>query len=334
MRELRVIDETESGDAVAEAVREGLLAYPKTLPPWLFYDEQGSALFEQITALPEYYLTRMERELLHRHGREIAAGRDEWRRMSVVELGAGSAQKTAWLLRALDAEGRGISYLPMDISATALREAEEQLGREFPQLRLRPVLTDFMRERPTLPIDAEAQRLLLWLGSSAGNFEMEDAVKILRDASAEMREGDLLLLGLDGAPEANGRETDKKISDLLRAYDDAAGVTAAFNRNLLKRMGRELGAEFCVEQFEHEARWNGRTSCVEMHLVSKIAQSVFVRELERSFDFQAGESIHTENSRKFTRDEARALVAAAGFSTVKSWHDPDGWYGLYLGQRV
>ena len=329
-----MIDETVSGDAVAEAVREGLQACPKTLPPWLFYDEAGSALFEKITALPEYYLTRMERALLHRHASEIAAGREALRPLSVVELGAGSAQKTALLLRALQTEGRGISYLPMDISATALREAEKQLGREFPQLRLRPVLTDFTRERPTLPIDAEDQRMLLWLGSSAGNFEMEDAVRILRDASTEMRKGDFLLLGLDGAPEANGSETDKQISDLLRAYDDAAGVTAAFNRNLLKRLGQEMGADFCLDQFEHEARWNSRTSCVEMHLVSTMAQSVFVRELERWFHFQAGESIHTENSRKFARDEARALVRAAGFSPVKSWHDANGWYGLFLGQRV
>jgi dimethylhistidine N-methyltransferase len=328
-----VIDESVSGTAIAEAVREGLQACPKALPPWLFYDETGSALFEQITALPEYYLTGMERELLRRHAREIVERMHDTRPLSMVELGAGSAQKTAVLLRAAQAEGRRITYLPMEISATALSKAKAQLAEEFPELCLRPVLTDFTREKPTLPIDAQDQRMLLWLGSSAGNFEMEEAVRILRDASAEMREGDFLLLGLDGAPEANGSAKSKRISDVLLAYDDAAGITAAFNRNVLTRIGRELGAEFRLDQFEHEARWNSHTSCVEMHLVSTVAQSVFVRELETSFHFNAGESIHTENSRKYTLEEGSALVRAAGFSMVNTWLDPDGWYGLFLGRR-
>lgn len=328
-----MIDEIVSGTAIADAVREGLQVRRKVLPPWLFYDEAGSGLFEQITALPEYYLTRIEWELLHRHAGEIAERTHDPRPLSLVELGAGSAQKTAVLLRAAQVWGRMISYVPIDISVTALSQAEEQFAREFPDLRLWPVLTDFTRERPVLPINGKDQRMLLWLGSSAGNFEMDEAVRILRDAAAEMQAGDFLLLGLDGAPETNGRAKGKQIGDLLRAYDDAAGVTAAFNRNVLRRVGRELGADFRMDQFVHEARWNSATSCVEMHLVSTIAQSVFVRELETSFDFLAGESIHTENSRKYTPEEGRALVCAAGFSMVHTWFDADGWYGLFLGRR-
>ncbi len=319
--------------AMGNVVRSGLRQKQKSLPSWLFYDEAGSILFERITTLPEYYLTRMERMLLCRYASAILDHVDRGRSLTVLELGAGSARKTALLLRAALPDKRDVSYQPIDISAQSLEDAALHLAEELPALRVQPVLRDFS-ETPhpasvRLHDDARGQQMLLWLGSSAGNYEQQEAVRILTAAAAGMEKGDHLLIGLDMAPRADGKRT----HHLLEAYNDAAGVTAEFNRNLLVRLNRELGAEFRLEQFEHSAHWNAAASRMEMHLVSTVAQSVRIEALEESFFFQRGEFIHTENSQKYTRENGHALLCAAGFPVVAEWHDPDVWYGLFLGER-
>lgn len=326
-----MIDEIANSDSIAEVVQAGLRAHPKALPPWLFYDQTGSALFERITALPEYYLTRMERQLLHRHAATVMQIARDHRSLSIVELGAGSAQKTSLLLRAAQATERRITYLPVEISSSSLQTALLHLSNEFSTLRVQPVLADFVRDSFRIPTAPHDQRMLLWLGSSAGNFDSDDAIGILQNASEEMSAGDFLLLGLDLAPDCT--PGGKQIEDILRAYEDADGVTAAFNQNVLTRINRELDADFSVERFQHAARWNSATCCVEMHLVSTVEQNVSIRALHATASFGIGESIHTENSRKYTPAEGRMLLREAGFTAVRTWLNADGWYGLFLGQR-
>jgi L-histidine Nalpha-methyltransferase len=307
-----------ASDATAAAVREGLGASPKRLPSWLFYDEAGSALFEEITELPEYYLTRTERAIFESYAGEIlqAAGSS----LTLVELGAGTANKTSILVEALlERQSRALFY-PIDVSPTALREAVRRLGEQFPQLRINPIVADYTGGVEALN-RISGRKLVLYIGSSIGNFEPGHAVGILRRIRRSLRTGDALLLGTDFA---------KSPKALLPAYNDAQGVTAAFNKNILARLNRELDADFDLEAFCHVALWNKPCSRMEMHLESTSAQHVFLPMLDMDVKFAAGERIHTENSYKYTLEVVETILRESGFKLELTWQDRQKWFGVHL----
>jgi len=314
-------------ERVSAAVREGLTARPKRLPAWLLYDEAGSRLFDAITELPEYYLTRTERGILSAHAAEMMAQAAAGARLRVVELGAGSADKTRLLLKAAVERQGTVLYEPVDVSASALEAARERIEREIDGVTVTPRVMDYTHGAGSRlhlgPVDCRERRLVVYIGSSIGNFEPHQAAKLLRRVRAGLRTGDGLLLGVDLA---------KEDSILLAAYDDAAGVTAAFNRNLLVRLNRELDAEFEEETFAHCAVWNEVESRIEMHLRSLDAQRVRVGALDLKVEFAAGESIHTENSYKYRPGQAEALLAEAGFRAEATWTDARGWFAVCLGR--
>ena len=299
-------------EQTALAVTEGLLSRPKWLPSWLFYDAAGSRLFNQITELPEYYLTRTERGILAEHAEEIIGLAAECDALRVVELGAGSADKTRLLLTAAVNRQDTVFYEPVDVSASALEEAHERIEREIPGVLVTPRVEDYTRG---LELDAAIfgeRRLLLYIGSSIGNFEPEEAERLLRNARAALSAGDSMLLGVDLV---------KSEATLLAAYDDAEGVTAAFNLNLLARLNREIGSDFDLEAFAHRAVWNAAKSRIEMHLESRMRQRVRIPSLDLRINFGAGETIHTENSYKYRPDQAEELLAKSGFVPTATWTD-------------
>jgi L-histidine Nalpha-methyltransferase len=314
-------------ERVSAAVREGFTSRPKRLPAWLFYDEAGSRLFDAITELPEYYLTRTERGILAAHAAEMIAQAAAGAHLRILELGAGSADKTRLLLKAATELQGAVVYEPVDVSATALEGARQRIELEIAGVTVTPRVMDYTHgdgSRLHLgPVDCRERRLVVYIGSSIGNFEPHQAAKLLRRVRAGLRTGDGFLLGVDLA---------KEDSILLAAYDDGSGVTAAFNRNLLVRLNRELDAEFEPEAFAHCALWNGARSRIEMHLRSRDAQRVEVGALGLTVDFAAGESIHTENSYKFRPGQAEALLAEAGFRTEATWTDARGWFAVCLGR--
>ena len=308
-------------------MREGLTARPKRLPAWLFYDEAGSRLFDAITELPEYYLTRTERGIFLLASDEILARAAEGARLRIAELGAGSADKTRLLLKAATDLQGAVLYEPVDVSASALEGARERIEREIDGVTVTPRVMDYTDGDGSRlhfgPVDCDERRLVLYIGSSIGNFEPHQAAKLLHRVRAGLRKGDSFLLGVDLA---------KEDSILLAAYDDAAGVTAAFNRNLLVRLNRELDADFELEGFAHCALWNEEESRIEMHLKSRGAQRVRVGALDLTVEFAAGESIHTENSYKYRPGQAEALLTAAGFCAEATWTDARGWFAVCLGR--
>ena len=310
-------DSSDTLAAVAAAVRAGLMSARKTLPPWLLYDETGSALFEEITALPEYYLTRTERAILASSSDEIvsAAGLP----LEIVELGAGSATKTSLLLEALLARQPTALYTPVDVSPMALRLAVAEL-RRFRRLRVRPILARYPEDL-VLPERSAERRLVVFLGSNIGNYDPSEARALLAGVRDRLEPGDAFLLGADLA----------KSPRLLRpAYDDAAGVTARFNLNVLARLNRELGAAFDLERFRHVVKWNAAASRMELYVESTVAQTVPIRALGAKIAFARGERIHTESSYKLTRTALRRLLVDAGFKPEAKWHDARGWFGLFL----
>lgn len=302
---------------IAADVLEGLSRTPKSLPPKLFYDAQGSALFDRITELPEYYLTRAERSILELRGAEICdvAGRA----LQVVELGPGDGSKAALLLRHLARRQLRVEYVPIDISHEALFAAAERLHAEFPNVQVRPVVADISQEF-RLPA-SRARRLVLYLGSSIGNFDPPAAIALLKSVRRWLRSRDKLLLGADLV---------KPEPLLLAAYDDPGGLTAAFNKNVLARINRELGGHFNLDNFRHLALWNPAASRMEMYLESLRGQRVTVDRLGRSFLFQGGERMHTENSYKYTLASVRRLLCRAGFETQCTWTDHPRCFSLHL----
>jgi L-histidine N-alpha-methyltransferase len=307
-------------------VYRGLTARPRTLSPWLFYDQEGSRLFEEITALDEYYLTRTERGIFEANADAIIAaasaptahGVD--RDLTIVELGAGTATKTGLLLRAAVRRQEAVTYHAIDVSESALNEAQLHLTAAIPGITFEPRVGDYTEGLGEIPADG-TRRLVLYIGSSLGNFEPEDARRLLLNVRNQLAPGDMLLLGVDMV---------KDISTLIAAYDDARGVTAAFNRNVLARINRELGAGFDLMKFRHKVRWNGAQSRIEMHLESLLAHEVSIPSLELSLAFRRGETIHTENSYKFTTERADHLLAQTGFTVVDKWTDPRKWFGVFL----
>jgi L-histidine N-alpha-methyltransferase len=304
--------------AIAEDVLEGLTRKPRSLPPWLFYDAAGSALFEQITELPEYYLTRTERAILETGAGEILdqAGHG----LTLIELGAGTASKTRILISALLRRQLRATYYPVDVSAAALRIAEETLAREFPALKVRPLVGDYSRGLAALAA-TPGPKLVLYIGSSIGNWEPDEAGRLLNGVRRALRPGDALLLGTDLV---------KDPAVLHAAYNDAAGVTAAFNKNLLARINRELGADFDLSAFRHSAVFNPVASRIEMYLISRQEQTVRIPALRMRVRFAPSERIHTENSYKFTPAMVRNILSAGGFCLERTWTDERGWFGVHL----
>lgn len=290
-------------------VRRGLFRTPRELSSKYFYDERGSHLFEQITELPEYYPTRAEREILETHAREIVKHSDA---RTLVELGAGSAAKTRILLDALTAEGREATYVPVDVSGDFLADTARMLTREYPSLRIAPVVADIESD-VNLPSTIAGPILFAFLGSTIGNFHGGDAVALLRRTRARMRADDRFLLGTDlrKAPEV-----------LHAAYNDAAGVTAEFNRNVLRVLNAELGADFVPEHFAHRAFYDERASRIEMHLVAIRAQVVHIPGLP-TITLRDGESIRTEVSYKYDRPSVEELGRAGGLR-VTEWYVDHG----------
>ena len=292
------------------------------MPPWLLYDDIGSALFEDITRLPEYYLTRTERGILLRYSRDIldAAGGP----LEIVELGAGSAVKTRLLLEAALAVQPRVRYLPVDVSRAALAQATSAL-RGLPRLEVLPVLARYPEELGFLQQPTDRRRLVLFLGSNIGNYEPTSALELLAGVRARLSVGDALLIGADRR---------KSPSIVLPAYDDAAGVTARFNKNMLTRINRDLGATFNVDHFRHVVCWNDRCSRVELYLESAVAQRVAISALDAHVIFAARERIHTESSYKLTLARLRGLLFSAGFAPETTWSDERRWFGLTLGRVV
>ncbi len=307
-----------TNDAIALDVRQGLTALPKYLPCKLFYDEIGSQLFERITDLPEYYLTRTERSILERYAGEILAQAGP--SLTLVELGAGTAAKTCILIEELlQRQSRALFY-PIDVSASALDEAVRQLGRQFPALRVNPIVADYTGGVAALS-RIMGRKLVLYIGSSIGNFEPDASIRLLRRIRQTLRSGDALLLGADLA---------KSSKILLPAYDDSQGVTAAFNKNILARLNRELEADFDLDAFRHVALWNRRCSRMEIYLESMTAQTVFLPALDLDVSFQRGERIHTENSYKYTDAMIESILRQSGFTLEQSWCDRKKWFGVHL----
>lgn len=315
----RIEDAAAQRAAFREDVLAGLAGRPKTVPSRWFYDDRGSELFERITGLPEYYLTRTEHGILRENAAEMAgfAGPGA---VVVVEYGAGAGLKIEILLAALESPA---AYVPIDVAGDFLAASARRIARRFPGLEVRPVVADFTA-RFDLPADLPAaRRLAFFPGSTIGNLDESMARAFLAQARRHTRQGGRMILGADRA---------KSPDVLTAAYDDAAGVTAAFNRNLLVRINRELGGDIDPESFAHEARWTAARSAIEMHLVSRRAQRV--RVAGQVFDFAAGESIHTEDSRKYTLEALKALAQSAGWRVAQLWEDAEGLFAVLGLERV
>jgi L-histidine N-alpha-methyltransferase len=309
----RTLPEDATDAALRADVHRGLTGRPKTLPPKWFYDAHGSALFEKITELPEYYPTRAEREILLSRSGDIAAAT---RARTLVELGSGSSEKTRHLLDALTDLH---TYVPVDVSESALTQAGQALAAERPGLDVHALIADFTAEL-TLP-ETPGPRLVAFLGGTIGNLLPVERAAFLASVRALLAPGDALLLGTDLVK-------DEEV--LVRAYDDAAGVTAAFNKNVLTVIDRELGADFEPAAFDHVALWDAEHEWIEMRLRSRTAQTVKVPALGLAVDFAAGEELRTEVSAKFRQEGVRAELSAAGLDLAHWWTDEAGRFALSL----
>jgi dimethylhistidine N-methyltransferase len=302
----------------ARDVATGLTAVPKHLSCRYFYDGEGSRLFAQICDLPEYYLTRAETAILKSHAQEIAAlfPRD----LTVIELGSGNAVKTRLLLEALS-PGRQVRYVPIDICRPVLEESGADLLQRFPHLEIVAIAAEYHDGLRLLPAESDRPRLILWLGSNIGNFTRTEAAAFLRRIRDTMRPADAMLVGVD---------LRKERAVLEAAYDDAAGVTAAFNRNLLARINAELDGNFNLAAFQHRAVYNDDLGRIEMHLVSARAQGVTIGQLGLAIAFTSGETIHTENSYKYSLEEMAAVAGSAGLECRRCWQDAEKRFSLQL----
>jgi len=305
--------------ALRADVLAGLSATPKSLPPKYFYDERGSALFDEITRLPEYYLTRAETSILRERAAEIAALAEC---ESLVELGSGTSAKTGLLLRAMLDAGTLREFVPLDVDPAVLAEATDALAARYPGLLLSPFVGDFEHDLGAIP--RSGRRMIAFLGSTIGNLGPSDRAQLLAEISAALRPGDTFLLGTDLV---------KDTGRLLRAYNDAAGVTANFNRNVLRVINRELSADFDVDEFEHVAIWDAKDQWIEMRLRSARAQTVRVADLDLTVSFAAGEEMRTEISAKFRPEQVRSELKQARLDPVRFWTDDDGDFGLTLARR-
>jgi len=316
---LKLTDLQPSPDDISGDVLAGLAQTPKRLPSKYFYDKRGSELFEEITRQPEYYLTRVELALLQASADEIREAVGP--RAHVVEYGSGSGRKTRILLDALDDP---VAYTPIEISRSALTASVERLDREFDDVEVLPVCADFTQPVGIPRPEREADHALVFFpGSTLGNFGEDEAVRLLCAMRETMGNRGGALIGID---------LQKDPALLEAAYNDAAGVTAAFTLNLLARLNRDVGSDFDLAGFEHRARYSSERGRIETFLVSRTVQTVTVE--DRRFDFAAGEAMQVEYSHKYTDPGFAALAARAGLKVVRSWNDPQGWFGLRLLQRA
>lgn len=302
----------------ARHVYEGLSGKNKRLDPRYFYDECGSRLFEEICEQPEYYPTRTEASILAEQGGSIVDAAGDGK-IALVEFGSGSSTKTRILIREIMARQKELHYFSIDISLSMLLEAGRSLEGEFSGLKVMQVHSDYASGIDHIE-KAEGRKIILFLGSSIGNFDPDDAVAFLSDVARRMDRDDLLLVGFD-------LQKDEEI--LFRAYNDENGITARFNRNVLARINRELGGEFDLASFDHRAYYDGQRNRIEMHLVSNKEQDVRVRHAGR-FHFRKGESIHTESSYKYTCEQIEDLANAAGLTVRRHFTDENSWFDLAL----
>ncbi|GFE65652.1 L-histidine N(alpha)-methyltransferase [Litoreibacter roseus] len=307
---------TENTEFITSSLN-GLQSDPKTLQSKWFYDPAGSALFEEITQLPEYYPTRTELSILEAEADALAGFLRDG--AALVELGSGASVKTRLLLDAAPQLGH---YVPLDISAQFLKQSAADLARDYPALEVQPIVADFMRDVVFPPALENASKVAFFPGSTLGNLDQGQAVELLAKVGA-WPGIDSFILGLDLV---------KDTEVLINAYNDSAGVTAAFNLNLLRRLNREAGATFDLVNFAHDARWNESAQRIEMHLVSKRAHDVTIG--EATISFQEGESIHTENSHKYTADSIRDIAKTAGWQVTEMLLDPKEFFAVSVLKRA
>ena len=316
--QLHLMDLQEQRHLFARDVARGLSSPQKWLPPKYFYDERGSQLYEQICALPEYYPYRAELDILRTHAAEVHA---EIGHLPLVEFGSGTATKTRHLLSAYEWAGRPFCYCPVDISREILQDTADQLLREYRYLEVRAMHADFAGQPEVIRAFELGKKAVAFLGSSLGNFTPEESAEFLRRTAAIMGPEDVFLLGID---------VKKSPKILIPAYDDAQGVTAAFNLNVLQRINRELGGQFDPRAFEHLALYNDGRGCVEMHLRSRQAQDVPIAGIEQVVSFGKDETIHTESSYKYSLDEVRDLGYQANLALRRTWFDVRRYFLLAL----
>ncbi|MGX7673393.1 L-histidine N(alpha)-methyltransferase [Plantactinospora sp. DSM 117369] len=312
------LEERDLERALREDVRTGLTGTPRWLPPKWFYDARGSELFEEITRLPEYYPTRAERAVLAARAGEIARLTDA---KTMIELGSGSSEKTRLLLDALTARGSLGTFVPLDVSVSALEQSTAEIAAAYPGLRVRGIVGDFTRHLDRLPTGG--RRLVAFLGGTIGNLLPAERAGFLAALRSALERGDWLLLGTDLV---------KDPGVLVPAYDDAAGVTAEFNRNVLRVLNRELGADFEVDGFAHVALWDPDERWIEMRLRAR--RPMRVRVLDLDLAFAEGEELRTEISAKFRPQDVDAELAAGGFTVQARWTDDDGLFAVTLAQAT
>jgi L-histidine Nalpha-methyltransferase len=316
--QLYSMDTGSHHDTFAKDVAEGLAAAKKSLPSKYFYDDEGSRLYEQICHLPEYYLYRAEQEVLAVYAAEIHA---EIGHLPLVEFGPGNASKTRYLLTQYEGSGQPFLYCPVDIARAMLLATSQQLVAEYRHITIRAMHADFARNPGVIQTLQVPHKAVAFFGSSLGNFTRAESADFLKRIADIMGTNDVFLLGIDL----------KKSADLLvAAYDDAQGITAAFNLNLLRRINRELGGSFDLQHFEHVALYNDRLGRIEMHLRSRTDQQVTVTQLAQTVSLAAGETIHTENSYKYSVEEVRDLGRRANLHLQRTWFDSQHYFLLAL----
>ncbi len=301
----------------AADVLDGLSADPKHLSSKYFYDDEGSRLFQEIMRLPEYYLTDCELEIFTEQGPAICEKLADGRGLNVIELGAGDGTKTAVLIKHFLDAGADIAYEPIDISQEALTALEDKFHTEFPDLEIAPHAGDYFGILGDLKGTSRRRKLLLFLGSNIGNFSREASLKFFRSLSSVMESGDMLLAGFD-------LQKDPKV--IVPAYDDAQGITAAFNLNLLSRINRELGADFNLDGFSHYANYRPIDGSARSFLLSRENQDVYIEALDRTFHFDQWEAIFMEISQKYTPRMIEEFAADSGFEIVRNYFDSRGYY--------
>lgn len=316
---IRNLLKREPRAGLAEDVRRGLSTKPKRFLPKYFYDQLGSQLFEAICLLPEYYLTRAENEILERYSDEIVASVKG--DTTLIEMGSGSASKTRLIIEALLRKQNDLLFIPVDISASALDSSSRILLQSYPQLKVEAYAADYFAGLAELSKKQRPRTLALFLGSNISNFDPAEALKFLRALRQVLREGDALLLGAD-------LKKDKKV--LEAAYNDALGVTAAFNLNVMARINRELGGDFDLRSFQHHAFYNEEVGRVEIYIESLREQTVTISQLEMEVQFSEGEQIHTENSYKYGLSDITELASQTGFTRAHTWVDHEQQFSSNL----
>ncbi|MGF1514416.1 MAG: L-histidine N(alpha)-methyltransferase [Elainellaceae cyanobacterium] len=318
------VEDLTGPDAIAQAehsaaqdVIAGLQGQPKTLPPRYFYDDLGSTLFEQICTLPEYYLTRTETAILTTYSADIAAITGP---CDLVELGSGSSTKTRILLNAYAGQAQ-LKYCPIDVSASILKSSAEALLEDYPTLKIHGLVSTYEQALAQLPPSQYPHRLICFIGSTLGNLSPKSCAAFLKQIRQALQPGDFFLLGVD---------LQKPIATLEAAYNDAQGVTAAFNLNMLRHLNRKFDGSFDLDCFEHSARYNAEENQIEMHLRSLVDQKVTLNSLDLTVEFAAGETIRSEISRKFTADGIAQSLEAQGLTPLNIWSDPKRWFAVAL----